>query len=517
MFGRAPVSGASLRRRSLLLGGVGGAAALATSGYGTAAAAQPSQPPAIEFDFDTGNAIDFFYATAERVGGSPSTALIAAMDATVNIWIQHLEAIAWFDAVAPYHPTAVGVYTRIGRRPASESTNRNMNTAIFHSMFQWVKAVNVEQVPLFAQVMTLLGLDPNDESEDPTSPVGIGNLAGKGAIAARSRDGMNFLGDEGRRYHRKPFADYTGYRPVNTAYELVDPSRWQPQLTPHLRRLGAGPGDKGIFTVQHFVTPQLRLVTPYTFEDPGQFHIARPEFSDHHRRWAYKRSVDQVLEASAALTDEQKVKAEIFDNKTMIGVGRTTVVAALNHPEQSVHDWAQMFLTVLTAIVDAAIAIWHQKTAFDSVRPVSAIAHVYGSRPVTAWGGVGMGTVHDMPADEWASYLNTGDHPEYPSATAALYAAQAQSLRRFFGDDLLGWRWPVAAGSTLVERGITPANDLELYWPTWTDLVNDAAESRVWGGVHFPKTQQRSVPFGEQFGDRAYEFAQRHLDGDVEA
>jgi hypothetical protein len=89
-------------------------------------------------------------------------------------------------------------------------------------------------------------------------------------------------------------------------------------------------------------------------------------------------------------------------------------------------------------------------------------------------------------------------------------------LRRFFGDDVLGWRLPAAAGSTLVESGITPANDVELYWPTWTDLVNDARDSRVWGGVHFSKTQERSVPFGEQLGDLAYEFAQRHVDGDVD-
>jgi hypothetical protein len=517
-FGRSPVSGSSLRRRSLLLGGVGGAAALTTLGHSGTAGAQPAEPAQIDFDFDfdTGNAIDFFFATAESIGGAPSEALIASMDATVNIWLQHLETIAWFDAVAPYHPTAVGVYTRIGRRPASESaTNRNLNIAIFHAMYQWVKAVNVEQVPLFAQVMTALGVDPHDESEDPTSPVGIGNLAGKGAVAARVRDGMNLLGDEGRRYSPRPFLDYTGYRPVNTAYELVNPSRWQPQLTPHRRRLGAGVGDKGIFTIQQFVTPQMRLTKPYTFEDPRQFHIAPPSHSDHHRHRRYKRSVDEVVEASAALTDEQKVKAEFFDNKSR-GIGRAPIMAARNRPELGVHGWVQMFLTYLVAIVDVLIAVWYQKAKYDSVRPVSAVAHVYGSSPVTAWGGVGMGTVNDLPADEWASYLNVADHPEYPSASAASCSAQAQSLRRFFGDDVLEWRFPVRAGSTLAEAGITPASDVELYWATWTDFVNDCANSRLWGGVHFPKTQERSVPFAEQFGDLAYEFVQRHVNGDVE-
>jgi hypothetical protein len=88
-------------------------------------------------------------------------------------------------------------------------------------------------------------------------------------------------------------------------------------------------------------------------------------------------------------------------------------------------------------------------------------------------------------------------------------------VRRFFDDDVLDWRFPIPAGWTQVEAGITPASDLELYWPTWTDLVRDCADSRVWGGVHFP-TQERSVEFGEQFGDLAHEFVQRHVNGDVE-
>jgi hypothetical protein len=512
--GRSAVSDLSLRRRSLLLGGVGGAAALALGHSGTAAA-QPPAPPA--FDFDTGNFIDFMQPSDENAGVSPSASLFAPMDVTIFLWFNHLTALAWFDAVAPYHPTAVGVYTRIGRRPASESaTNRNLNIALVHAMYQVVKAAVPEQAPVVGQLLTGFGLDPSDESEDPTSPVGIGNLAGKGAVAARARDGMNMLGDEGRRYNPRPFADYTGYRPVNTAFDLVNPSRWQPQLGPHRRRLGAGVGDKGVFTVQQFVTPQIRLTKPYTFTHPGQFRLAPPDFSDHHRRKTYKRSVDEVLEVSAALTDEQKVKAEFFDNK-ILGIGHAAVVTARRYDQQlGLHGWAHLFLTHLLATFEPLIAVWHLKTRYDAVRPVSAIQHVYGSRPVTAWGGVGVGTVDDLPANEWASYLNVGDHPEYPSGSATLCSAEAQAKRRFFGDDVLDWRFTVPAGSTLVEAGITPANDIELYWPTWTDFVKDCANSRVWGGVHFTKTQERSIEFGEQFGDLAYEFVQRHINGDVE-
>ncbi|GAA4733307.1 vanadium-dependent haloperoxidase [Phytohabitans rumicis] len=512
-FGRTPVSGLSLRRRSLLLGGVGGAAALAMLADGAKAAAQA---PEIDFDLDTDNAIDLLQPANDAAVATPSADVLGPMDVTMFLWVNHVTVLAWFDAVAPYHSTAVGVYTRIGRRPDSESaTNRNLNIAIFHASLQVVKVVVPEQVPVIRQLMTVLGLNPADESVDPTSPVGIGNLAGKGVIAARARDGMNLLGDVGRRYNPRPFADYTGYQPVNTAYELTNPSRWQPQLTPHRRRLGAGVADKGVFTVQHFVTPQLRLVKPYTYEDPGQFQLAPPDHTDHHRRGEYKRSVDEVLAASAALTDAQKVMAEFFDNK-LLGIGQPRAVVARRHQELGVQGWVQLFLAHSTAVFDALVAVWHQKTTYDAVRPFSAIRHVYGHRPVRAWGGIGKGTVNDIPADEWTSYLNVADHPEYPSGSTTLCSAEAQAVRRFVGDDVLDWRLPIPAGSALVEAGITPTNAIELHWPTWTEFVRDCAFSRVWGGVHFRKTVERSIEFGAQFGDRGYEFAQRYINGDVE-
>jgi hypothetical protein len=511
----SPVSDFSLSRRSLLLGGVGGAAALVLAHTGTAAASTAAAAPQLDFDFDTDNFIEFLQPTDENAGVSPSADLFAPMDVTIFLWVNRQTTIAWFDAVAPYHPTAVGVYTRLGRRPASESTtNRNMNIALIHASYQVIKGVVAERVPAIRALMTALGLNPDDESVDPTGPVGIGNLAGKGVVAAAQRDGMNVLGEEGRRYNPRPFLDYTGYRPVNTAYELVNPSHWQPQLTPHRRRLGAGVGDKGIFTVQHFVSPQVRLIKPFTFTDPRQFDIAPPDHSDHTRASDYKRSVDEVLAASAALTDEQKVMTEVFDNKVW-GIGHSTIVNARHHPELGVHGWAHLFLMHLLATFEPLIPVWRLKAKYDAVRPFSAIQHVYGRRRVTAWGGPGMGTVHDMPADEWASYLNVGDHPEYPSGSTTLCSAEAQSTRRFFGSDALDWRFTVRAGSTLVEPGVTPARDLELHWATWTDFVQDCAHSRVWGGVHFRKTVERSIEFGAQFGDLAYEFVQRHVNGSV--
>ncbi|MFB7503551.1 vanadium-dependent haloperoxidase [Streptomyces broussonetiae] len=508
--GRSSSSAFSPRRRSLLIG-TASTAVLATLGTGTAAAAGTRPAAADAFDFDTGN----FHRDLLSAPGNPSDEPIGPMDASVLIYLTHLTMAAWFDALAPYHRTAVGVYSRIARRPTSESaTNRNRNVAALHAGYRVIKNTFTERAPAYRQLMISLGLNPDDESMNPATPVGIGNRAAQAVLRARARDGMNRLGDEHRRYNGRPYEDYTGYEPVNSAYKLVNPSRWQPQAGPHRRRVGGGPGDKGIFVIQKFATPQLALVKADTYKDPGQFELAPPDHTDHTRPGRYKRSVDEMLAASAGLTDEHKTKAEFFDNK-FLGIGQSTKAAAEAH-DLDLDDWIHLHYTSSMAQLDDLIAAWHFKRKYDAVRPVSAIRHVYGTAEVTAWGGVGKGTVHDIPADEWASFIPVGDHPEYPSGSTTLCAAEAQAARRFLGDDVLNWTYKVAAGSSLTEPGLTPAKDIELHFATWSEFEKNCAMSRVWAGVHFPTTVERSLKFGRQFGDRAYELVQRYVKGEVE-
>jgi hypothetical protein len=520
----SPASGLVPSRRLLLFGGLGVAstAALGLGHTGTAHAEKREDDPVLDFDLDTDNYLKFLGPTDDTAGESINQDVFGAMDITTFLWVNRITAIAAFDAVAPYHETAVGIYTKIKRRPSSESaTNRNMNIAGLYAGWRVWQGVFGETRPAVRQFMTALGLDPDDQSEDTTSPVGIGNVVGKAAWNAHKRDGMNFLGDEGgRRYNPRPWADYTGYVPVNTPYELTHPSRWQPQLGPHNgRRVGGGPGDIGIYVAQHVVTPQTRRVRALTFKDPTQFKIARPDFIDHRDRRRFRRLVDGVIDASAALTDEQKVIAEVMDNKRW-GIGHSAVHLLIRHDqngEQGIPGWAFFQLVHTLATFETTIAVWHHKIKYDAVRPISAIRYVYGRRRLTAWGGPGKGTVNDIPADQWSPYLPTGDHPEYPSGSTTVCAASAQAARAYFGDDTLDWKFTVKAGATRTEPGIVPRKDIEVHFPTWTDFNKVCGDSRVWAGVHFQETIDRSRPFGDQFGDLANEFVQRHIKGQVKS
>ncbi|WP_406423075.1 hypothetical protein OH809_08005 [Streptomyces sp. NBC_00873] len=519
--GRSPVSGFSPRRRSLLVGGAS-AMALSTLAFSrTAGAVTSDEPLKIDFDLDKDNYIKWAQPSDAQAGLEGRLAFIGPMDVTVFLWTSRAAMLAVFDALAPYHETAVGVFSRIPRRPSSESaTNRNMNIAVVYAQLGIWKRMLPHDTEGVRQLMVALGLNPDDESEDLTSPVGIGNVAAKTAWEALKNDGMNVLGYEGgRKYNPRPWADYTGYEPVNTPFELVNPSRWQPQLIPHNgRRLGApGHGDMGIFVAQHFITPQAGRTKALIFKDPAQFHLAPPTHSDHTNARAYKRSADEIIEASANLNDERKALAEIMENK-LWGIGYSSIVIARmydQNDEMGVHGWAQWMLQHLLATFDPLIAAWYQKAKYDACRPVSAVRHVYGRSKITAWGGPGMGTVDDIRASEWRSYLTVGDHPEYPSGSTTLCSATSQTARRFFGSDDLDWTIHYPAGSTLVEPGQTPGKDLSITFATWTEFTRTCANSRVWGGVHFQKTVDRSIEFGEQFGDLAHEFVQRQVKGNV--
>lgn len=428
-------------------------------------------------------------------------------DATLVLRVTTLVTNSWFDASAPYHPTAVGIYSRLGRRPGAEATtNRNINIACLYATYRVLNSLLPKRNAEWRAMLTGAGLDPDDASENLTTPVGIGNRAGKAVVAARERDGMNQLGDEGGRiYNRLPYMDYTGYEPKNTAYELEDPSRWQPRI------ISAG---NGIFRVQQAVTPQYARTRPYSFNTPNAFHVPRPANSIPNGPGgfaAYKAQTDEVLDAQANLTDRQKMTAELFNNKIR-SLGFSAVFAALSRGLSLLQFIHLDFLTNLAAF-DTGIVVWNEKYRWDAVRPFSAIGYIYGRRTVRAWGGVGKGTVNNLPAVQWKEYLDVADHPEYPSGSASFCAAHAQSARRFLGDDNLNWSVPAPKGSSVVEPGITPAADLTLNWATWTDFEADCGISRLWGGVHFRSAITAGHALGQQLGDGAYVFLKKYIDG----
>ncbi len=453
------------------------------------------------FDLNTGHApLEVVIPkTGQFLGQEVS---ISGADATLVLRYTAMLSNSWFDAVAPYHPTQVGVYSQFSNR-MKDATNHDKNVSVLYASYRVLSSLAPSRQAEWDAMLTNVGLDPTDDSTDPTTPVGIGNIAGSSVVAARLHDGMNQLGDEGGvKYNRKPYRDYTGYTPVNTFYQLKRPSEWQP---------AEGTNGFGKFNVQQFVTPQMGKVRAYSFRNNEQFSIPYPWKSDVRNREAYKAQVDEVLSISANLTDEQKLIAELFDYKTR-SLGASTQFAIKSHNLGYIEAIQTLFATN-AAEFDTAIAVWHQKIKYNAVRPWSAISYVYGNQRVTAWGGPGKGTVSDIPGNQWRSYLPVADHAEYPSGSAAFCAAHVHVLKKLFKSEEFGWTVTVPAGGSTYEKGFTPATQTTLSFPTYSVFKDECGKSRQYAGVHFRDSIDAGYSIGDRVGKKAYRFVQRHING----
>ena len=446
-------------------------------------------------------------------------------DAPLVLRTTTLITAAWFDAIAPYSATAVGVHSSLDRlEPGDGDSNRNI--AIMYASHKVLYSLMPQFAEDWDNMLINLGLDPNDNSEDPTSPIGVGNIAGAAVVAAREQDGMNQLGTDCNQYYPKPYADCTGYRPVNTAEKLFNPKRWQPDT------LTSG---NGIFYSQQFVTPQLGNTKPFSYDKPT---LTAPKPTKSYAITPsgkpfpeYVEQAQQVLEAQANLSDEQKLFAEFYDNK-IISLGYSTLAATFYH-QLSLDQFVQLDYLVNVAAFDAGITVWHNKRKYDAVRPFSAIRYLYKNDDLTAWGGPGMGTVSDLKGNEWRPYLQSANHPEYPSASASFCRAHATSIKRYLeeelslsaleANDLSFWQpgflppqFEVLSkqpGSSLIEPGNTPGSQVTLGWDTWDEFSDNCGLSRLWAGVHFYDSIPAGQSIGDPIGSAAYEWLKSYIDG----
>jgi hypothetical protein len=486
------------RKVGKILGGIVGSV-MSICGLASSAEAQSA------FNLDTGNAaLEIVVPTFAPVMIQKT---VGHGDASIILHNTVVLGTAWFDAIAPYHPTAVGVYSSLGRRPAAESTtNRQRNIALLYASYRALLSTLPQHASTWQNMLRSVGLNPDDAHQDTTTPIGIGNTAGVKVVTAREHDGMNLLGDEGgREYHRAPYADYVGYKPVNTPYDIVDPSRWQPNV----RTMG-----NGLFSAQQFVTPHAGLAQAYSYANVSHFRVPAPKASDFRRNPAgYKRQVDEVISASANLTDYQKLIAEFYDHKFDSLAGSS--VFALQDRELGYNETIQYEFLLQVAAFDGMIAAWKEKKRHDAVRPFTAIRKIYGDQQITAWGGPRKGTVSDITGNEWRSYLNTADHPEYPSGSGCFCGAHAEASRRFLGSDELGFSKVIPKGASLQEPGFTPRQDTELKIATWTEFEQQCKMSRFWGGVHFRPATEAGANLCRPIGIRAYNYVKALIAGDT--
>jgi hypothetical protein len=409
----------------------------------------------------------------------------------------HVLHASMYDAWAAHDDLALG--WRLGdlrRRPPADRTQEAKREAASFAAHRALVDLFPTEATAAAKLMGELGYDPAAVGPEG-SPSAAGVQAARAVLAFRHGDGANQLGDLGPepRGLAGAYGDWTGYQPANPLQRLVDPNRWQPQPTPD----GLG---------QRFLAPHWGLVAPFALRAGWAL---RPRLG--HRRHpgrGYAVQASQVLADSAGLTDEHKAIAEYWadgpGSETPPGHWCLLAQQVSARDGHGLDEGVKLFFALTGALLDASVACWDAKRAYDSVRPVSAIRYLYAGQEVLAWGGPGLGR-RRIRGEAWRPYLATPPFGEFPSGHSTFSAAAAAVLACFTGSDRFGSGAIVAAGSSLVEPGTTPAADVRLSWPTFTAAADQAGRSRRYGGIHFKTGDLVGRVLGAIVGARSWRAA----------
>ena len=200
-----------------------------------------------------------------------------------------------------------------------------------------------------------------------------------------------------------------------------------------------------------------------------------------------KPLADQVLAVQAGLTDQQKVQAELFNDKprSYLPAIASLIDVPLNGQALTIDQFVAAAFTGAVSAWDAALIGWQNKIYWNSIRPITAIQYIYKDSTVTTW-VKGQGTKTDVPGIDFKPYISTPAHTCYPSTSTMYFSGFAFAVKAFFGSDTFGFSYTYPAGSSAVEPGITPSSAVTITANTFTEYAHLGAQGRALGGSQSP-------------------------------
>jgi len=414
--------------------------------------------------------------------------------------------VSVFDAWSRYDENALPVYMQnVDRRPSNEQNLKNKEIAISYAAFRAMKEYYYSDEEMFRELMVELGLDPDNDSMDPNTPEGIGNLAAKAVVEARKKDGSNQYGEvEGS--NGEPYFDYTTYNPVNSADNNTDINRWQPKYFSDGKGGQFAPGC---------LTPYWQKVIPIALKSADQFRPGPPPMVGSDQ---LEKEVKEVIDMQANLSDEDKALVEFMrDGPQSVQQAGHWLKFAQDVSRRDDHnldeDVKMYFLTEVTAM-DAFIASWDSKMFYDYARPYALVHDYYQDQVIKAWGGPGKGVV-EMKGEEWRPYspdiFLCPPFPSYVSGHSTISGACGEALRLFTGDDHFGVEVELVPGSLTEVDSMYYGKPVTIKFPTFTKAADKAGISRVMGGYHIQADNIAGLELGRDVASETWKFYKKHL------
>ena len=412
--------------------------------------------------------------------------------------------VSVFDAWSRFDEQAIPVYLDgVERRPAAERTLKNKEIAISYAAYRAMNEYYYSDQEMFAKFMRELGLDPDNESLDPATPEGIGNLAAKAVIEARKGDGSNQYGEE-EGSNGQPYFNYVGYEPVNSVDNNVDANRWQPKY------FADGKGGR---YAPSCLTPYWDKVQPVALKSGDQFRPGPPPMIGSEQ---LEKEVQEVIEMQANLTDYQKALVEFMrDGPQSVQQAGHWLKFAQDVSRRDNHTLDQdvkMYFYNQVVAMDAFIASWDSKMYYDFARPYALVHEYYEDQIIKAWGGEGKGMM-EMDGSQWRPYspetFLCPPFPSYTSGHSTISGGCAEALKLWTGSDEFGEEVKLVAGAMTEPDNL--GDTVILKFPTFTETAEMAGISRVLGGYHIQADNVAGLELGRDVAREAWKFYQKHV------
>ncbi len=416
------------------------------------------------------------------------------------IWTAAYDAWSRFDTKA--NPVMLKGVERIAE---SKRNLRNKEIAISYALYRTMMVYFQSDSAMLTNNMRAFGFDPSNVSEDPATPIGIGNLAAKAVVEGCLNDGSNQAGTLNGP-GGKPYSDYSGYRPVNTPDSSYDVKHWQPKY------FADGKGGK---FAPACLTPHWGKVKPVMLDSAAQFRPGPPPVPGSVQM---QKELEEVVTLQANLTNEQKALVEFMRDgpRSVQQAGHWFMFAqeVSVRDKHTLDDDIKMFFMVETAAMDAFIACWDAKMYYDFARPYALVHHYYKGKTITGWKGEGKGW-GTLKGEDWRPYSPATflcpAFPSYVSGHSTVSGACGMVLKLFKGNDTFGLEVKRIPGE-LTEPDNLGA-PVVLKFPTFTEAADMAGISRVMGGYHIQSENVEGLKLGRSVGAYVYEKCRSYIEG----
>jgi PAP2 superfamily len=228
------------------------------------------------------------------------------------------------------------------------------------------------------------------------------------------------------------------------------------------------------------VEPYWNQMRPMTLSKPDQFLLPVPTV---YKSDNFLKECKEVFETGNKLSKEQTRIADFWDCNPFatqtVGhlmysvkkispaghwIGITGVV--IKERKQNLIEALYSYSLVSVAIFDAIIACWDEKFNSNYIRPVTAIQQLIS--PV------------------WQPHLQTPPFPEYPSGHSVISNASAVILTSIYGEKF-----------RYVDDVETPYGLPKRTFNSFYGAANEAAISRLYGGIHFREAIENGKDLGK--------------------